>query len=294
MIARVTMMQGMGDAVWQRPALQHLLTQYDLVYALTAWPQLYEDLDPVRLKLLRPSGLSGSRMYYMVDRYTGYHKEPWRVVNHHAIRLYYHVPDCVKPIIPSLFERAYAPADTPYKLELPRRWDHLGEALRAGRKIAVVRPPTVRKEWPCPARCGDTAAYQQVVTGLGATDYHVIEVGTVCEDEPLFGQPLYHGGDRYLHGELSPEQLWGLIAVADLVVTGPCNILPLAMAYDRQIIGIWGGYEAPWLTVHDYKKIHCLVPEPFTPVPDPDHVPNRVIAPSAIQSVLEEVCLARA
>lgn len=284
MIARVSTMQGMGDAIWQRPAVEYLLTQYDTVYLLNAWPQLFEDFGP-RLKLLRPSGLEGSRMYYMIDRYQ-WTAEPWRTIDHHAIRLVYHVPHCTKPIIPTILERAYAPEGHPYQLSLPRKWDALGNALKQGKKLLLVRPPTIRKEWPCPARCGDPAAYQFLVTGLEQRGYHVVEVGTVHEDEPLFGKELQHSGDRYLRGELSPEQLWGLVAVADLVLTGPCNVLPLAMAYQRQIIGVWGGYEAPWLTVHNYKHIRCLTPEPFTPVPDPEHIPNRTIPLAKLEEAL--------
>lgn len=284
-------MQGMGDAVWQRPAVEFLLSQYDEVYLSIAWPQLYEDLREAshgRLKLLRPSGFEGSRMYYEVDRYLNFDKAPWRTISHHAIRLVYHVPDCTKPIIPTILERAYAPVDLKWKLSLPHRWTDEGLSLRQGhQRVVLVRPPTVRSEWPCSARCGDPAAYQYLIDRLEEGGYHVIEVGTTCEQETLFGKELCHSGDRYLHGELSPTQLWGLASVVDLVITGPCNILPLAMAYDRQVIGIWGGYEAPWLTVHNYDKICSLTPTPFEPVPDMNHNPNRRIRLSDLDRALE-------
>jgi ADP-heptose:LPS heptosyltransferase len=131
-----------------------------------------------------------------------------------------------------------------------------------------------------------------------APEYHWVSVAWLAEGEEwLAGPPLEGISARYEAGELHTEALFTLIAKADIVLTGPCFMLPLAATFGTPCFVVFGGGVPP----------NCLIDARMggrighvSPVPGcwclmNEHACNKEIQPERVAAAFKEFlgCVAR-
>ena len=241
--AEVTTMYGLGDCVYARPAVRHLLSLYDTVYVRTPWPQLFFDLDRVRFASANPTTLRAQRDN--MNRPFQYEQPPRGLP---AFRLTYDSNRTV-PLPRQLLE--CVGGSGLYDFTLPGR-------SPSPKPIMLAHPPTVRREWSAPARCCDPAAIQAIIDLFGK-DFEVIERKPM-DHEVLFGPPLL--GTTPVETPLF-EELLAMVSVVSLLVTSVGFMLPLGIALRVPTVCVFGGHLPPERLVEDcmnLRRYRSVVP----------------------------------
>jgi hypothetical protein len=216
---------GLGDQIYQRAIVRELTTRYN-VYLETPWPQLVRDL-PIRC-VKRPTTL--------------------RTQAKNAARpdaVWYTPPSGLKPVVAGYAGHSGTmlagfcatlgvnPARITFDLPAFERFSF-------PRPYVVVRPATIRKEWPAAAR-NPLPQYLRYATEAVRDKFAVISVADLdpAHEWPL--EPLPHADVSFHRGELPVERLMALIAGASGVITGVGWALPAAVAYRVPLFAIFGG-----------------------------------------------------
>ena len=248
MIDVVETMAGLGDCVYTRTVVRNLLAQGREVYVRTCWPQVFVDL-PVKC-LPFPTELRTQRRN--VERgwaWADYPSGSNRIHPSYSWGQGLSLPR-------ALASKVGVPAEGDFSFSPP--WS----ASKGKKPLAIVIPPTVRTEWPNVARPCDPCYMQQLITEHRGFDW--VEVSDLDPPkEVLFGQPLV--GVRHA-GDLSTEQLIGLLATADVIVTGVGYGLPLGIALRVPTLCLFGGDIPERLLVEDWMigaPYASLQPHPF-------------------------------
>jgi hypothetical protein len=233
---------GFGDAIYTRAVMQSAIELHD-VYLSTAWPEIFADL-PVRC--VKPvSTLYGpnANVAKYPERYwvnpppvtpSRNLKYAWKRLHKTNLLRQIEIKAQI-PIAPFRFDVPLALPDSPVRVE----------------KLAIIRPVTIRKDWPNQARNPDPAYIYQAAQLLANRGYYVVSVADIQPMEILVGGAP-QAQQRYEHGELHPLELLALIREATVVVGGVGWIVPACIATGTPLIVIGGGRggcDAP----------HCLI-----------------------------------
>ena len=280
------MMQGLGDAVYQRPFVR-AQGRVRETYIDTVWPEVYADLPgvfPVRPRTIyrtqaknlarlsafpwaeEPADFERGRFTYMLQRPTGSICD----------ELEHHVGLAGQPFVFDAPDFGPPPVDAPY---------------------AVIRPVSVRTEWSNPARNPDPAYVAEAARILRAAGFRVVCVADLAPGaETLVGE--MPEADVYLtRGELAQPDLFALIRHAAVVVGGVGWIVPVALAYGTPAVIIGGGlgqFNRPDRLVDpriDGSAMRFILPTPYCMCRIPRHQCPRVIPVFAekFQAALLEV-----
>ena len=257
-------MHGLGDNVYQRVVARACLMQGWNLYVRTVWPQLWWDL-PVHL-LRAETGLRTQKEN--VDKYDG----AWsRIpeVGYDRKRPHYGTSHFAKGLsIPSalLDTSGFTAGPTDFTYKPKAEWVEWARSIKPkDRPLAIVHPGTVRTEWVNSARPPSSAHFQTLIDAY--PQYEWWEIGYVHPpQEVLSDKPLRGVARSLMDGQLSTEQLFGLMAVADVIVTCVGFMLPLGIALRTPTLCIYGGdipdrlLVEPWMLGAPYRAVQ---PEPF-------------------------------
>lgn len=242
-------MMGLGDNVYQRPAIRAFHEARGTpVYLRTPWPQLYHDMPFVRC--VRPE--TGLRTQAINVGKSDFVPAP-RAAD--KIRLGYR---------PSDFDAGLSPPEV-FNAQLRVDGRDFYLPWEAEKKpIAVVHPPTVRTEWYNAARPNDPKYMQRLIDNH--PEFHWVAVGWVDPPhEAHYGEPL-RVDEEYMRGELSTNEMITMIASAQVFVTCVSYGLPLGIALRVPTLCLWGGDVGPellrkdWMGLDHYEE---CVPDPF-------------------------------
>lgn len=219
-------MQGLGDNFYQR-AIVRELGECQLI---TSWPQLYADL-PVRC-IESPTLLRTQRKNIMSNReaFQRPHRSQERTLGYGGPGL---------TLVESMCQSVGLVRD---------KLDFSMPTTGVKRKpVILVRPPTVRTEWPATAR---NPLPEYVAAACDALRHHfrIISVADLKPGEEwLVGDaPFAH--ETYHHGELRLADLLELLEGAAGAVGGVGWLLPACVAYRTPLLliyGGWGAYNSP-------------------------------------------------
>ena len=115
-------------------------------------------------------------------------------------------------------------------------------------KIAVIRPPTVRKEWPVPARGCNVKYLIDAVKMLNNAGWVTISIADTKEGESIpmgWTDTCTHHFDS---GQFTFTEVLSLIDVSNLVVGSPGFIVPAGWMSGKPTFIIYGGrgaYDSP-------------------------------------------------
>lgn len=257
-------MKGLGDNIYQR-ALVRAACRTNEVWLETCWPQLYTDLPvhPVKTGTTLRTQARNER------RATTWWVPPRKVRS--AKVQYCNDLRLGSSILRAMEVTSRLTAEPP--LDLPA-FDV--PAMVCKRPYIVVRPATLRTEWANPARNPDTDQLALAVQWLRAAGYHAVSVADIAPPaEVLVGEAP--ADQRFESGELSVEQMLGLVRGAAAVVGGVGWIVPAVLAYQVPafiVLGGQGAYNAPLHLVDerlDGSRIGWGMPDRFCACTDMLH-----------------------
>lgn len=220
-------MLGLGDNIYQRAVIREM----GQVSLATPWPQIYADL-PVRPVRVVTSLRTQSR------NVADWHRWPRPIMNTtDKVHLGYGA-DPELTILQSLLKTAHMPQDMPLTFDLPSfksPWSH-------ARPYVVVRPSTVRKEWPAGSRNPHRGYINRAALAAQKAGYSVISVAHLEEGEEWPDDVLPPCNAEYLHGQIPLTDLLGMVQHARGVIGGVGWLLPAALAYRVPMLCLWGGW----------------------------------------------------
>ena len=261
-------MHGLGDNIYQRAVVREM----GPVHLVTSWPQFYQDLPNVQC-LRAETGLRTQRKNI---------RRGWKwsePLNHYDGHLYIGYDGLPGTILERFLHKAGQDPHRPLTFDMPR----LSKYVQPPTPYVVVRPATVRKEWPAAARNPDPMYLVHAARAAKAAGYRVICIADLLDgsEEAAGILPPYDTG--YIYGELPVEQVMGLVQDAAGVIGGVGWLLPAALAYRVPMLCIWGGWGTPNGPQRvldprlDVSKLVQAVPDAFCMCNDRDHLCNKTI-----------------
>lgn len=270
-VRHVTGMFGLGDNIYQRAVVRDM----GPVHLVTPWPQLYKDLPLVEClpatTVLRTQNKNVRRGW------------PWGAPLHRyaagKVRVGYDGADGT--MLERFIHYAKLPPGRPVRFDLPS-FGSITTML--DRPYVVVRPATIRTEWPASSRNPDPHYIAQAAQAAQVAGYAVVCVADIEEGvEDLVGMPP-PADIAALHGEFDVDSLMGLVQHAAGVIGGVGWLLPAALAYRTPMLCIWGG----WGTMNgparvlderiDSSALVQAIPDAFCMCNDRDHHCDKAIS----------------
>lgn len=293
-------MGGLGDGIYQRP-LVRAQAQQRPVFLTTPWPELYADLPGVHP--VRPWSMKLRTQEKHLARVPD---STWHAVpNPHERRaLTYSLRQPGVSILAELEARMRGRPNNPWPCKLPDMdLPDLGPCpvqVPAGRRLAVVRPSTIRAEWPNRARAPRPEYLYEAAAILRASGYYVVTVADVAPPQEWLEGKAPPADLELLQGELTPPQVLALVRHADVAVGGVGWLVPAALAAKTRLVvvaGGQGGHNAPELVVDrrvDARRTRWVMPDRYCRCTQKDHPCNKAIPDfgARFARALEEVAAA--
>jgi ADP-heptose:LPS heptosyltransferase len=236
---------GLGDNIYHRPFIKQLAKTHEL-FVETSWPELFSDLPVAFVEpktILRTQQKNIARhQYQTVPLGTGH------------IRPKYDPNEVDRIGMLGSLSRAYSLPEA--LMDLPD-FDPLPGLTRP---YLVVRPATIRREWPAYSRNPKPEYLAQFVE-YARRFYTIVSVADLEGDEEYALEPLPYADIVYHAGELDTPKLLGLLQHADLVVGGVGFIVPACLANKTPLVCILGGnggFNAPEIIAPPSQDIHHI------------------------------------
>lgn len=260
-------MFGLGDTLYTRPVVRKLIERDGPIHLMTAWPQLFADL---QVKPVRPTTKLRTQAKNLA-RDLPYHPAP-----HHGtpVRISY---DGAGSMLDRLLH-----SQGIYTDKVDFSGPPVTRVVQSRRPYIVVRPATVRNEWLAAARNPRPDYLCQAVEALRG-EYDIISVADLQPGAEYAVEPLPYADERFHGGELQIESLLALVAGAAGVVGGVGWLFPAAVAYQVPMLlvyGGWGRFNSPQMIVDhrmDVSRIVQAVPDRFCMCNDRFHDCDREI-----------------
>lgn len=223
-------MHGLGDNLYQRAVLRTLGGE---VFLETPWPQMYADMPQVRCvrpgTRLRTQAKNAARrdldgLWHRLRATERIRRRRWHYVRYPG----------------SLLEALFFDL----RRTQPETVDFSGPAVAPEswpKPYVVVRPATVRREWPAASRNPRPEYLAQAAEAARSAGFSVISVADLVEGQEWALDPLPVADKTYHAGELPLERLLALVAGAAGLIGGVGWLVPAAVAYQVPLLLIYGG-----------------------------------------------------
>lgn len=223
------MHNGFGDAIYHRSVIQALHHTEDS-YLACAWPQIYGDLGIPLVRavsgLAWPNENMAAHPSAYVPRPDRAKERDLRINRFRGLLRSNSMLELMAKVAGVEVQGFSLPALPPSPVKADR--------------IAMIRPVTLRADWPHQSRNPLPDYMVQAAQMLIEAEYHVVSVAAVGPIEPYLSTPP-SAHTRFDNGQLGPLELLSLTAAASLVVTGPGWAVPAALACRTPLIVIGGG-----------------------------------------------------
>jgi hypothetical protein len=307
---------GFGDNLYQRPVIKDLADRYDIVYLQTPIPEFYWDLPNV--KFIYPADVDAGTGHRTPSKHLArvprevFVERPAGIPEQIGMRRHVRVgqrfffeeqgrseevPAPAESV--SVYEDIRRGAGIPperYSFMLPVRNEWVKAArnvaaglARNGKKLCLVRPPTIRKEWECSSR-NPKVEYLQLLIDKYRDEYFFLSIADIDgKDETLDGRLA--GVDAEFHGgELPITTILGLLKIADMTITGPGMMLQSAVAVRAKAFAIFGGHAGPDQVLDPgmgLDNLAVVAPSPFCNCREMHHACNKDIPEAVLLSTFE-------
>jgi len=255
---------GFGDNIYHIPFV-HKLAQSGEVFIYTPWPEIFRGMKNVScfraitsLKA-QAQNMSGNSLFSR-----DHHPDGQR------IRFNYGNNFKSGMTVMQSFERT-VPLDGDWFFEMPVKPSEEADlvasrARRAGKKLCVMRLPSIRSEWACYSRAPLMKHFQKCIDRL-KDEYYIVTVGDIGNREE-YTEPEPVGVDEKRDDARKNHlRIWDMVALvymSDLVVSMQCNILPICQILKKKSFFIYGGY-VPHRLLNDerFYQVGYVEPDPF-------------------------------
>jgi hypothetical protein len=269
---------GFGDNFEQRPLIRKLAQRFKTVYVRTAFPEAYWDIP--NLKFVKPEFINlRTQKKHMSEISDRLWTKPTRGIETIGWRQCWPREMAGEPVnIARHIRDANGIQDYDFGFPVRRAW--LDEARKViasldlkGKKLCIIRQPTQRREWNCPARNPKTE-YFQLLIDRHKDEYFFLNVADVAESDEGFDTALTGIDAERIHGELSVTTIFGLMRLADMTITFPGFLMPAAIALRARAFVIFGGHAAPAMHIDPIMGLQnfgYVAPDPPCHCLDADH-----------------------
>jgi hypothetical protein len=232
-------MGGLGDNIYQRPFVRGAVERGHDVWLDTPWPQLFEDIPNVHC-VYAPTRLRTQARNQAIIPADRWEEPPDGAVR---LRFGYGRDDLMTTTILGALGRCL-PLARGQKLifDLPP-WSREPSPVppEPGKRLAVIRPVTERKEWLNQSRNPRPEYLTLLAERLLADGWRVVSVADLAPGQEWLVGTAPPATLRYHAGELGVRGLLRLVASADLCVGGIGWLLPAAIAAGVPIFCVLGG-----------------------------------------------------
>lgn len=255
---------GLGDNIYHIPFV-HELAKRGEVYIYTPFPELFKAIKnvycfrPVTNLKTQNQNMSGNPLFSRDHHPSG-----------QRIRFNYGNNFKAEKTVMQSFE-ATVPLTGDFYFEFTPKPSEEAQAIRnrsdrAGKKLCVMRLPSVRTEWACYSRAPLMKHFQRCIDRL-KDEYYIVTVGDIgnreeyTEPEPV---GIDEKRDDARKNHLGIWDMVALVNMSDLVVSMQCNILPICQILKKRSFFIYGGY-VPHRLLNDerFYQVGYVEPEPF-------------------------------
>jgi len=294
---------GFGDNFYLRSLIKHLAKRYKTIYIRTAAPEVYWDIPNV--KFVYSNQLELRTQLKHVKKY---HKKTWVKVPPETKELPW------SACLPVYRQRAHQIhlveersvteyiqeenniEDFDFSFPLKKEWlDSAKKIIRSldnkGKKICIIRPPTVRKEWPAESR-NPKVEYIQLLINKYKKEYYFISIADLEKDKEWLEGNLTGIDKKFHHGELSITTIFSLIKLTDIMIAYPGFFALVAIAVRSKCFCIFGGLQT---AEHLFNKnmglenFEYITPHPFCNCYEMSHKCNKEIPEEKIIERFEEL-----
>jgi ADP-heptose:LPS heptosyltransferase len=225
-------MQGLGDCINQRPVVKAASERVE-TFLVTSWPQLYADCPDVKCVRSKSKLRTQAGNENRVDPAL-WHEQPEEIAG--VVRLGYNT---TAGNLHEQFEMLLPLRNgQTWRYDLPQ---FLRPACAPSRPYIVTRPVTVRSEWQNEARNCRPEYLAEAVRRAREIGYTIVSVASLKDGEEWLEGEAPEADVEFLRGELSVEEILGLVRGAAATI-GAAGFLPhAAQAYRVPNLTIWGG-----------------------------------------------------
>lgn len=255
---------GLGDNAYQRPFVRAAAARSDVVYLMTPYPEIYEDIENVRFVADGSTYRCARKNIERTDiRFADPPADAPTVIMRYSPR------DLAQGNILDTFGRQLPMIGAPFVMDLPSSGESR-VAREIGAPFVVVRPVTHRREWDNESRAPLSEYIAEAAAIARARGYIVVSVADVDgENERLVGTPPI--ADVVLHsGECDTRELIALTRAASAVIGGVGWAVPFCLALGTPMLCVLGGcgaHNAPHIiappTMIDASRVVWAIPDRF-------------------------------
>ena len=264
-------MQGLGDSIYQTPIISHLCTKYLKVHLVTTWPQIYPKHR--RLAFFRKETLLRTQSKNL-QRSGDIFETGRPALTHESIKLsYIQAQQNGLPFYMGLMQSAGVSFN--YYLDL------LKEPAER-KRIAIVKPATIRKEWPAASRNPLQKYIQLSIDVLNSLGIETIVLADIKEGEEEYAEFRPQRASHYYEkGELPVEQIMQMVQESCIVVSGVGFMAPMCIATGTPAViihGGAGGWNRPELIDAPGRgKLTHILPTNYCMCKKPEHACDKII-----------------
>ena len=229
-----------GDSIYARPFVQKLHNNYHDLYMTTVHPWLYSDMN---IKFVKPESikLRTPKVEFLYETTKGmeFHTLPADIDK--EIEFHYTAPDLKKNNIWGHMDARAGLESASIHFDLPKTLPEHRVRIPGNKKLAVIRPVTLRAEFPAATRNPEPNYIGWIAKILKNSGYHVVSLADLVPGEEWIEGDVPPADLRLHHGELGIAGALSLIRDADIVVGGSGFLIPAAIAAGTKLFIVFGG-----------------------------------------------------
>ena len=235
----INSMKGLGDNVYQRTIVKELCAEND-VYITTPWPELYADLANVYfVKEETHLRTQKKNISYQID-------PVWvdKVPTTFDQKIEFSYEQALvdgRTILSGMETNAGISLGKNITMDVPRYTKHRIKDIDKDRKIAVIRPASVRVEWDNAARNPKPEYLLECSQILKERGYFVISLADLSPETEKLVEPDVEADIKLYQGEMTVTEIIALLKMADIAVGGIGWLLPMCLATKTPLFAIYGG-----------------------------------------------------
>jgi len=284
---------GFGDNFYQRPIIKDVAQHFETIYLDTAFPEVYWDIPNVKFVYPRRINLRTQRKH--IDSLP---KETWSPKppkDTHPV-WWGHICPPADAHIQTRYVELENREDFDFSFPLKEEWIKAAKKVVRGlqlngKKLCIIRRPTLRREWNCPAR-NPKIEYYQLLIDRYKDEYFFLGLADVKGKEEWFDGDL-HGLDKeFNEGEIPLTTILGLMKLADMTITYPSFFMIACVAIRARCFTIYGGIAAPHYSLRKrlgLQNFAVVAPEPMCSCHTMTHKCNKNIPSERIIAGFEEL-----
>ena len=259
---------GIGDNIYTLPFVK-VLAETNQVYIQTPLPNIYKDVPNIKFVKFDEMTYRTQKKSLLNDS-TKYSILPKNIYKTYVPQ--YGGKELLENSVIGIFYNEFSmPYNTKIEWKLPSFKDELGKFLNTipkDRKIAIIRPATIRKEWQVSTRNSNPNYIAWCCRVLNEAGYYTISIADLKDGEEWLADGIDVPAQLKLYkGELGIFGTLELFKHADIVVAGSGFALPAAVSSDTNLFLILGGrllYDGISKTLHpsmNLNKISWAIPD---------------------------------